>query len=111
MFRNAWPASPTSFQDKGDLFIRAFFAGDDLLGESQWPPYPRGERCGSQAVHVVDPFGTTGMEPSRFNPLAGLDPNDPDVADDAYMLADAMIVRSGGGGSSQFSEDESLSLL
>lgn len=64
-----------------------------------------------QEVHVIDPWGITGMQSSRFNPLAWLDPADPDISENAFMLADAMIVRAGGGGSSQFFEDESLSLL
>lgn len=64
-----------------------------------------------QEVHVVDPWGITGMEASRFNPFTWLDAADPDVAENAFMLADAMIVRASGGGSSQFFEDESLSLL
>lgn len=62
-----------------------------------------------QEVHVIDPWGITGMEASRFNPLAWLDPADPDVAENAFMLADAMVMRSPN--SNPFFEEEALSLL
>ena len=56
-----------------------------------------------QDVFVVDPWEVStladtygpGVEPifqSRFNPLAALDPNDPDLATDAMLLADALVI-------------------
>jgi type IV secretion system protein VirD4 len=42
-------------------------------------------------VHIIDPFGVTGWQPSAFNPLDGLDANGLDVAEDAGMLADALV--------------------
>lgn len=54
-----------------------------------------------QAVHVVDPFGEVQGDAARFraafNPLDVLNrPGSPDVADDAALLADALIMDSGG---------------
>ncbi|WP_216333673.1 type IV secretory system conjugative DNA transfer family protein [Rhizobium sp. X9] len=42
-------------------------------------------------VHVLDPFGVTGLPSAAFNPLEGLDPADLDVAEDASTLADALV--------------------
>ncbi len=42
-------------------------------------------------VHVLDPFGVTGIPSSAFNPLQHLDPDDIDVAEEAATLADALV--------------------
>jgi type IV secretion system protein VirD4 len=42
-------------------------------------------------VHVVDPFGITGQPGAAFNPLAGLDAEDVDAAEEAATLADALV--------------------
>ena len=42
-------------------------------------------------VHVLDPFGVTGMASAAFNPLDTLDPSSLDVAEDAATLADALV--------------------
>ena len=42
-------------------------------------------------VHVLDPFGVTGMTSAAFNPLDTLDPLGLDVAEDASTLADALV--------------------
>lgn len=43
------------------------------------------------AVHVLDPFGITGLSSACFNPLDMLDPDSPDVSEEAALLADALI--------------------
>jgi type IV secretion system protein VirD4 len=42
-------------------------------------------------VHVLDPFGITGLPSAAFDPLAGLDPESLDIAEDAAALADALV--------------------
>jgi len=42
-------------------------------------------------VHVLDPFGVTGMRSAAFNPLDTLDPSSLDIAEDASTLADALV--------------------
>lgn len=42
-------------------------------------------------VHVLDPFGVTGLSSAAFNPLDGLDAAGLDVAEDASTLADALV--------------------
>jgi type IV secretion system protein VirD4 len=42
-------------------------------------------------VHVLDPFGVTGLASAAFNPLDTLDPASLDVAEDASTLADALV--------------------
>lgn len=42
-------------------------------------------------VHVLDPFGVTGIPSSAFNPLAMLDPESLDVAEEAASLAEALV--------------------
>ena len=43
------------------------------------------------AVYVLDPFGISGQPSAAFNPLAGLDPDSLDLAEDAALLADALV--------------------
>ncbi|MBB6182356.1 type IV secretory system conjugative DNA transfer family protein [Pseudorhizobium flavum] len=43
-------------------------------------------------VHVLDPFGVTGIRSSAYNPLDILNPDGLDVAEDASTLADALVV-------------------
>jgi type IV secretion system protein VirD4 len=42
-------------------------------------------------VDVVDPFGVSGVASAAFNPLDGLDEESPDLAEDAALLADALV--------------------
>jgi type IV secretion system protein VirD4 len=42
-------------------------------------------------VHVLDPFEVSGQAIAAFNPLAGLDAESLDVADDAALIADALV--------------------
>ncbi|NTF65799.1 type IV secretory system conjugative DNA transfer family protein [Rhizobium rhizogenes] len=42
-------------------------------------------------VHVLDPFGVTGLASAAFNPLDALDAASLDVAEDASTLADALV--------------------
>ncbi len=42
-------------------------------------------------VHVLDPFGATGLPSAAFNPLARIDPVGLDLADDCMTLADALV--------------------
>jgi len=42
-------------------------------------------------VHVLDPFGVTGLSSAAFNPLDRIDPQGLDLADDCMTLADALV--------------------
>lgn len=42
-------------------------------------------------VYVLDPFGVSGVSGAAFNPLDGLDEDGPDLAEDAALLADALV--------------------
>ncbi|MUZ65011.1 type IV secretory system conjugative DNA transfer family protein [Agrobacterium vitis] len=42
-------------------------------------------------VHVLDPFGVTGLVSAAFNPLDTLDPASLGVAEDASTLSDALV--------------------
>ena len=46
-----------------------------------------------QKVIVLDPFGVSGLAKGRFNPLDELDMNDPNVNDEAALLAGALVIR------------------
>ena len=69
----------------------------------------RGQGLG-QTVHVVDPWGITGLPSSRFNPLDWLDPADSDINENAMILADA-IVAPHAGSRDQFWDEEAKGLL
>ena len=45
------------------------------------------------AVHVLDPFGVTGLASAAFNPLDRIDPHGLDLADDCMTLADALAAQ------------------
>lgn len=47
-------------------------------------------------VYVLDPFDISGQPSAAFNPLAGLDPDSLDLAEDAALLADALVHDSPG---------------
>ncbi|SKA39295.1 type IV secretory system conjugative DNA transfer family protein [Consotaella salsifontis] len=61
---------------------------------------PKGENAQVTARHretfgpvfVLDPFNVSGLHNCSYNPLAGLDPDDPNFVDDAATLAAALIV-------------------
>jgi type IV secretion system protein VirD4 len=42
-------------------------------------------------VHVLDPFEVTGQAAARFNPLANLAPYSRDLAEDAALIAEALV--------------------
>jgi type IV secretion system protein VirD4 len=42
-------------------------------------------------VHVLDPFGIAGRPSAAFNPMAGFDAENIDVAEDVSTLADALV--------------------
>jgi len=62
-----------------------------------------------QSVFVVDPYMITGEEPACFNPIDWLQPGDVDMTDNAILLADAIIMMTGG--EAQFWDEESKALL
>jgi type IV secretion system protein VirD4 len=47
-----------------------------------------------QIVHVIDPWGITGLRPSKINPMDWLVAAGLDLTENAMMLADAMTVMS-----------------
>lgn len=63
----------------------------DPKGENAMITAKQREAMG-QEVHVVDPWGITGMKVSRFNPLDWLVPGDVDIGENSLLLADATIM-------------------
>lgn len=63
----------------------------DPKGENAMITADRREALG-QDVHVVDPWGITGMDIARFNPMDWLVQSDPDIGENSLMLADAIIM-------------------
>jgi type IV secretion system protein VirD4 len=79
---------------------------------------PKGENCMitagqrkamGQRVFAVDPWGITGMETARFNPMDWLKAGDVDIAENALLLADAIIITMGE--NEQFWTEEAKALL
>ncbi|EFO30633.1 putative transmembrane TraG-like protein of type IV secretion system [Roseibium sp. TrichSKD4] len=62
-----------------------------------------------QAVYIIDPWGITGMAAACFNPLDWLVAGDVDISDNAMLLADAIIMASGG--DERFWDEEAKALL
>ena len=63
-----------------------------------------------QAVHVLDPFGITRQPAARFNPLLWLEPFGDDLAEDAALLADGLVV-SGRNEEQEFWNAEARALI
>lgn len=62
-----------------------------------------------QQVHVVDPWGITGLPAACFNPLDWLQADDPDISENAMMLADSIVITSNG--KDRFWDEEAKALL
>lgn len=62
-----------------------------------------------QTVHIVDPWGITGMPSAHFNPVDWLRASDPDINENAMILADSIVVPRGG--DNGFWDDESKAML
>lgn len=62
-------------------------------------------------VHVLDPFGVTGMPSAACNPMAGLDPGDPDLGDEAATLSEALVMDPPGQVHDAHWNEEAKSLL
>jgi type IV secretion system protein VirD4 len=67
-----------------------------------------------QDIVLLDPWdvaaSTLGLKPGRFNPLDWITAGDPDAAENAFLLADALVIKEGGG-ESAFWDEEAKALL
>jgi len=68
-------------------------------------------RQGFGPVHVLDPFGVTGLPSAAFNPLDALDPHSLDVAEDAATLADALVYDEPGSAGEAHWNEEAKALI
>lgn len=62
-----------------------------------------------QRVHVVDPWGITGMATAAFNPMDWLQIGDVEIGENAMLLADAIVISTGG--DDQFWTEEARAYL
>jgi type IV secretion system protein VirD4 len=62
-------------------------------------------------VHVLDPFGAAGLPSAAFDPLAYLDPDGLDIAEDAATLADALVFDAPGEAGEAHWNEEAKALL
>ncbi len=62
-------------------------------------------------VHILDPFGVTGLRSAAFNPLEHLDPDDIDVAEEAATLADALVFDAPGEAGEAHWNEEAKALI
>lgn len=81
----------------------------DPKGENARVAWRARDRFG--AVYVLDPFGVTGLPSAAFDPLAELDPDSLDVAEDAAALADALVYDAPGEAGEAHWNEEAKALL
>lgn len=62
-------------------------------------------------VYVLDPFGVSGHLMATFNPLNGLDADSLDLAEDAALLADALVHDPPGQGGEAHWNEEAKALI
>jgi len=70
----------------------------------------RRRRDMGQLVHVLDPWGVSGLPRSRFNPLLWLEPFGEGLAEDAALIADSLVA-SEGEGEARFWLNEARALI
>lgn len=63
------------------------------------------------AVHILDPFGVTGLPGSAYNPLGRLDAASPDLGEDAASLTEALVMDPPGQVSEAHWNEEAKALL
>ncbi|WP_407925269.1 type IV secretory system conjugative DNA transfer family protein [Paragemmobacter aquarius] len=63
------------------------------------------------AVHILDPFGVTGMPATAYNPLGRLDAESLDLGEDAASLAEALVMDPPGQQSEAHWNEEAKALL
>jgi type IV secretion system protein VirD4 len=63
------------------------------------------------AVHILDPFGVTGLPASAYNPLGRLSPESLDLGEDAASLAEALVMDPPGQQSDAHWNEEAKALL
>jgi type IV secretion system protein VirD4 len=67
-----------------------------------------------QKIVLLDPWDVAssklGLKPGRFNPLDWIAADDPDAAENAFLLADAIVIKEGRG-ESAFWDEEAKALL
>lgn len=62
-------------------------------------------------VHVLDPFGVTGLPGAAFNPLDRIDPAGLDLADDCMTLTDALVYDAPGEAGEAHWNEEAKALI
>lgn len=62
-------------------------------------------------VHVLDPFGVTGLSGAAFNPLHRIDAQSLDLADDCMTLADALVYDAPGEAGEAHWNEEAKALI
>lgn len=62
-------------------------------------------------VHVLDPFGVTGLPAAAYNPLARLRPDSLDLGEDAASLAEALVMDPPGQAGEAHWNEEARALL
>lgn len=65
----------------------------DPKGEAAQATAAQRRKAFGQKVHVLDPFGVSGLKSACFNPLAAIDPNSPHAREDLKVLADGLVMR------------------
>ncbi|MBP7818249.1 MAG: type IV secretory system conjugative DNA transfer family protein [Phenylobacterium sp.] len=87
---------------------RSVFCIDPKGENARVTARPRG-RFGP--VYVLDPFGVSGQPSATFNPLDSLEPHSMDLAEDAALLADALVHDSPGQAGEAHWNEEAKALI
>lgn len=82
----------------------------DPKGENALATAARRKAMG-QTIHVLDPWNITRLGQARFNPMALLDPQGADLAEDAALIADALVPDKAGSSTEDFWQEEAKALL
>ncbi|MBV0893149.1 type IV secretory system conjugative DNA transfer family protein [Paracoccus sp. Z118] len=81
----------------------------DPKGENARITYEARRKLGP--VHVLDPFGVTGLPSAAYNPLARLAPDSLDLGEDAASLAEALVMDPPGESGDAHWNEEAKALL
>lgn len=81
----------------------------DPKGENARVTFDARQKLGP--VHVLDPFGATGLLAAAYNPLARLRPDSLDLGEDAASLAEALVMDPPGQAGEAHWNEEARALL
>lgn len=99
---------PCDPDKESSVFIIAPQSKNALITATKRRQYRQGHK---QKVYIVDPWKIIGLPGSCFNPLAWFQSDNPDISENAMMLADSIVRPQSERSEDEFRNEEAKALL